>query len=263
MTVADLLDLLVLVMDGPVARLAAAALVLVAGVLAAFAVKELVTRAVARLRLRAPDAPPWLVDRRGWVGRVGFWGVMLAAGALALDVSGLPGASVWLGDLSGFLPRVLTGLALGTMGVLAASGARVALAHAATAAEIRRPQRLARTAERLLLVVTALLVADHVGIDIGFLATSLAIVLATVLGAGALAFGLGARPVVENILASHYVRQLYEVGQTVRIGDAEGRIVRTTPVAVILERREGEVTIPAALFIQVRSERLIGDADGR
>jgi small-conductance mechanosensitive channel len=75
-----------------------------------------------------------------------------------------------------------------------------------------------------------------------------AIVVGSVLGGAALAFGLGGRDWVANVLSAHYVERLYQTGQTIRVRDIEGRIVRITETAVILECAEGEVALPASEF---------------
>jgi small-conductance mechanosensitive channel len=65
---------------------------------------------------------------------------------------------------------------------------------------------------------------------------------------------------VTHILAAHYVRQLYEVGQYVRVDEVEGRIVRITQTAVILHSDEGQVVVPASTFATTRSTRLVQEA---
>ncbi|MGN5788108.1 mechanosensitive ion channel family protein, partial [Pseudomonas aeruginosa] len=52
----------------------------------------------------------------------------------------------------------------------------------------------------------------------------IAIVLITVGLAAGLALGVGSRDVAGQIIAGIYVRELYEVGQQVKVGDVEGTI---------------------------------------
>jgi len=78
------------------------------------------------------------------------------------------------------------------------------------------------------------------------------VVGATLAGAG-LAFGLGARTAVSNIISSYYVAQAYSVGQSVRVGGVEGKIVQTTPAAVFVAGPEGRVMIPAKQFSEQAS----------
>ena len=57
-------------------------------------------------------------------------------------------------------------------------------------------------------------------------------------------------------MAAHYVAQMYSVGQTVRVGETEGRIVRTTSTAVVLDTPTGVVQVPARLFTEQPSVRI-------
>ncbi len=70
----------------------------------------------------------------------------------------------------------------------------------------------------------------------------------SVLAAGGLAFALGARSAVANIVAARYVNQLCRPGQEVRIDEIRGTVVELTSTAVVIEMAEGRVIVPAARF---------------
>lgn len=69
----------------------------------------------------------------------------------------------------------------------------------------------------------------------------IAIALITVGLAAALALGLGSREVAGQIIAGIYVRELYQVGQQVKVGDVEGTIEEIGTVKTILLTEEGEL----------------------
>ena len=71
--------------------------------------------------------------------------------------------------------------------------------------------------------------------------TVVAIVLISVGVAVALALGLGSREIAGQIIAGIYVRELYRVGQAVRIGDLEGQIEEIGTVKTILLTTHGEL----------------------
>ena len=62
----------------------------------------------------------------------------------------------------------------------------------------------------------------------------------------------GARPcsrtAVSNIISSHQLTRLHEVGQRIRIAGLEGRIEQVTPTAVVLDADDGRIVVPAKLF---------------
>ena len=53
---------------------------------------------------------------------------------------------------------------------------------------------------------------------------------------------------VGNIVAAYYVAQMYRPGQTIRVGEIEGRILRTTTTALILDTKVGQVHLPASVL---------------
>ncbi|RMW00865.1 CmpX [Pseudomonas amygdali pv. tabaci] len=57
----------------------------------------------------------------------------------------------------------------------------------------------------------------------------------------ALALGLGSREIAGQIIAGIYVRELFQVGQQVRVGDTEGQIEEIGTVKTTLLTDEGEL----------------------
>jgi Mechanosensitive ion channel len=193
------------------------------------------------------------------VGRFAFWIVLIFTVMTATQELGLPVVSSWLIVVAGYLPRVFLSALIIFIGVIAGALCRSALARALPASDIVDPQGFGGLVQGVVVGFSILIAVQQLGIDVGFIMTIVTIALIGFFAAGALAFGFGGRATVANILASHYVRELYEVGQTIRIRELEGRIVRMTPTAVILSTEEGETAVPSQLFVEASSTRV---ADG-
>lgn len=192
-------------------------------------------------------------------GRGAFWAVLFLSLMTATQLLGFPVVTTWLVKLVAYLPRILLGIAIVFGGVLAGSVARSALSRALPASDIVDPQGLGGIVQGVVVGFAVLVAVQQLGIDVAFITTVVTIALVGFFAAGALAFGFGGRTTVANILAGHYVRELYEIGQTIRIGELEGRIVRMTPTAVILSTQEGETAVPSQIFFEASSTRI---ADG-
>jgi len=182
------------------------------------------------------------------VGGFVYWVVFLIFFAAATETLGLPVVATWLGGVSTYLPRVLVAALILLGGFLAGSIARDALTTAAGAAGIAYGALLGRIAYIAILLIAVITGIDQVGIESRFLTATITIVIGSIVGAAALAFGLGARTAVSNIIAVHYVRQHYQVGQTIRIGDAQGRISEITNTSIIVENSNGRLMVPAKEF---------------
>jgi hypothetical protein len=236
-----------------------ALLVLALGIAAALLVdrvaRRLIGKATALLATRghvaaaAPDSER--VETA--VGRTLYWIVVLLAVMAATELLGLPVVTAWLSGVASYLPRVAVAVVIAALGTIAGRTARHMVTTAATSARLPAAQRLGRLAQIAILIGTALVAIEQLGIAISFLKTVLLVVLAALLAGGALAFGLGGQHVVANILSAYYVQKLYQVGQIIRLTGLEGRIARITDTTVIIESADGQVAVPAREIAESRS----------
>ena len=187
------------------------------------------------------------------IGGIVFWLVFLVFFAAATETLGLPVLATWLSGVSYYLPRILASALIILAGLFAANLARDAIAATAGAAGLAYSELLGRAVYVIVLLVAIVTGVDQLGIESRFLTLTIAVVIGALIGGAALAFGLGSRTTVSNIIAAHYLRQIYRVGQTVRIHDIYGRIAEITPTSVILEGPEGRVLVPAKDFSEVAS----------
>lgn len=233
--------------------LTAGALVVVGWLLARL-LRVWVARGVARLggligaRPREAATRPAGVDPGPLLGSVVYWGVLLVFITAATDALGLPLLAAWLGAASNHLPRVLLAVLIVVAGFVGGALARDATRAAARAAGFAREALLGRLVHGVIIVVALITALDHVQVDVAFLTAALLITVGALAGSVALAFALGARTAVSNIIACHYLQQTHRVGQPVRLGSVEGRIVAFTSGAVILEGPDGRVMVPAKVF---------------
>jgi hypothetical protein len=190
-----------------------------------------------------------------------YWLVVLTALVIAIDALGMPVFSRWIGAFAGYLPKVAIAMAVLMGGVIASRLARNAIIKTAIRVPPAQARNLARLGQVSIVVAAALIAAEQMGLDVSLLTAVFLIALAAALGGAALAFGLGAREVMSDILAMHYVQKSHRVGQVVRIGSDQGRIVRTTRTTVVLENADGELSIPGRHFIDQRSVLLNEEED--
>ena len=183
-----------------------------------------------------------------FVGAIVYWTVLLIFVAAAVESLGLQAVSNFVNLISNYLPRVLVGILILLVGLWAGEFVRVLLARTAARAELAWGELLARFAQVIIVLVMAIIAVDELGIESTILTVTFATFFAATFGAAAIAFGLGARSSVSNILASRYVRQAYEIGDVVRVGEHEGKILEITDTAVMIESEQGRVMVPARRF---------------
>lgn len=196
------------------------------------------------------------------LGTIVYWIVLLFFFTAATHVLGLQTFTDWLARLLDYLPTLAAGLLIIVAGYVLASF--VADLVYATANRLQPAQRaaLARLAQGATLVAAILVGADQIGIKITWIAILVAIVLAALLGGVTVAVSLGAKSYVANLIGAHYLRQAFHVGQRVRVGGFEGRIVDVTVTSLVLETSDGRVAIPARAFHDEPIVLLSGERHG-
>ena len=113
-----------------------------------------------------------------------------------------------------------------------------------------RPDQLLPRLSQLLIMTAALLTGlGHLSINISFVANVIVILLATLLGGLALAFALGSKQLVANVLARRGMDR-YRIGRHIRIDDIEGEIIEILDTAVVVETETGITIIPASRFAE-------------
>lgn len=234
--------------------------VLFVGWLVAGSLRALVRRGSKRIAAITTQAAWQQVLADKGFGRIAsssiYWLVLLVAVAVASEVVGLPVLTTYLAALTHYLPKVFAAVVILFVGVV--SGRLVSEAAASTAFRLlpQQGRQLARLVRGLIVGAAVLVATKQLGVDVSLLTDIFLTVLAALLAGAAFAFGLGARSIIANILAMHYVNKSYAVGQRIRLGDADGRIVRTTSTTVFVEHAEGELGIPGQCFFAERCLRI-------
>jgi len=251
-------------------RLAAAALVLLLGWMFAVLVRAMLRRSLRSLGRRLPAGLAriaWTeaVHERGGGSVVAsgvYWIVIVATVMIATETLGLPILTTWLAAVTSYLPKVLLAAAIVFAGIVAGRLGGDAVRRATKRLAPQQARQLGRLTRLGIIATSVLLATGQLGLDVSLLTTVFLIVLGTTLGGAALAFGLGARGVIADILAMHYFLKSYSIGQRVRIGEDQGRITRASATAVFLEHPDGEIAIPGRAVSEQRCVRVgRGDVD--
>ena len=237
-------------------NLVTALIIVLLGWALAWGLGRVVRRVFRRLAKQIPSG----TGRAAWseavedkdVGNIAAGGVYLLVlsitSMVAIDALDIAVFSRWVGVFASFLPRLAIAAALLFFGIVAGRLARNAIIKTAVRLPASQARGLARFAQLAIVIASSLVAAERVGFDVSLLSAMFMILLAATLAAAALAFGLGARDLVADILAMHYVNKSHRIGQLVRLGPDEGRIVRTSRTAVSLETADGEMSIPGRDF---------------
>lgn len=195
------------------------------------------------------------------LGRIVFWVVLLFFAAASASMLGWNLFSGWLDALIGYLPKLITGLFIILAGFLLSGAARATMLSAAGSAGLMHAALLGRITQIVIVFVAGVVGIEQLGINVDFLTTLLIVLVAVVVGGATLAFSLGARDLVANLIGAHYLRKYCAPGDILAVEDAEGEVVEITATTLLLETESGRVLLPAGLIHRVRLQVLQRQAE--
>jgi len=190
--------------------------------------------------------------------RIVFWVVLLFFVLAAAEVLDLEVLSGLLTVVTAYVPRLLAGLLILFLGLWFAEVTRAVLMRTSARIGIEQSEVTGRLGQVLVLLIVFSVAIGQIGIDNTLLVALVTTLFGVVLGAIALAFSFGAKTTIANLLAAQSIAQTYSVGDMIRIGEIEGKVLRITRTSLIVETSAGQVMIPAKRFNEQESIHLSG-----
>ena len=191
------------------------------------------TKILARIGIKVPISI--------LIGKIVYWFILLVFLVSAAQSLGLDRVSAALDIFTVYLPKVFGALLVLLAGVLLAQLLNGLVRGAAESVGFDYASGLGRVAQGLVIIISISVAISQLEVKTDLLNHVIVIVLITVGLAVALAMGLGSREIAGQILAGIYVRELYQVGQEVRVGEVEGQIEEIGTVKTTLLTEEGEL----------------------
>lgn len=189
-------------------------------------------------------------------GLITYGTVLIIAIIMAVRLLDIQQLSSALDAALAYAPRFVVGLFIIGIGNVAGALLRNISASVISDGNINAlVPRLVYVGVVTIAVITAL---EQIGIDISFITQLAIILLAALVGGLSLAFALGARQYVANLMAQPELAR-YVTGERLRIDDDEGVIVEIYRTGLTLATNQGLVAIPAARLAQGRVVRITSE----
>jgi small-conductance mechanosensitive channel len=182
------------------------------------------------------------------ISKIIYWIIIIFFLTAATEVLGLPIITAWLSGLVNYMPNVLLAALIVFSGIIGGRLLREFITATVNKTGASFGDVLGRLIYYSIIIISILIAISQIGVELGILTEIIDIIVAAIMFSAALAFGLGAKTSVSNILAGYYIRERYHVGNLIKIEGIEGRIVEITTTSVVIETDEGVLTIPAQKF---------------
>lgn len=178
-----------------------------------------------------------------------FWITFLFFLSASIATLGIPAISnviVWFVQ---YLPKLLMALFIIFVGIWSSELIYSFLRSNITdITGIENAAIFSQFAKWMVILITFIIAIGQAGIESTLLITIAGTGFGAAFGALALAFGLGAKGAIRNVVNSYYIRKHYEVGDNVKIDEVEGKIIEIANSFVVVRTDSGNALIPAYKF---------------
>jgi hypothetical protein len=175
--------------------------------------------------------------------------VVVLIAKTASDAFGWIAISNAIGAFFSYLPNILAALLLLILGTTLGQFTGTMVTQAAESSGLESASALGRIVSALIIFLVSMMAIGQLEIDTAMVR----IVTSILLGAGALAFGiafgLGTRDIVRNLVTGFYTRRLLAVGQDLTIAGHTGILTAITSTHTVLNSEGYDIVVANSKFL--------------
>ena len=187
--------------------------------------------------------------------QVVFFFLILSFSTSAVQLMGLTAVATLLQNILNFVPQAISAGLIVIFGSMIARFLGDAIISVAQSVNITYSNALGKIVEYAVIAFVMVLAISTLGVNTAILTTSLTIIIAAAGLAIALTFAFGSRDSARHVIAGYYVRQNFQPGQRLQLGERSGTIRSTAGAYTILETvneagQRSTISLPNALLLQ-------------
>ena len=173
---------------------------------------------------------------------------------IAADIMAWDFVSKEIGNLLRYLPRLFSAIALFMIGIYIASFVKNAIRGFYESLNLSGSKIISNLVFYIIAIIITVTALDQAGIDTTVITNNITIILGAFLLAISIAFGLGSKDVVKEILLTFYTRKNYDLGDTVKINNVEGSIEAIDNISMTITTATGKTIIPIKEVVESQVE---------
>lgn len=179
------------------------------------------------------------------LSKIVYWLLFLTFIISAADTLGLERVSATVDNFVLYLPKVVGAFLVAIIGLFVAGFVRTAVETALSSMNLGYERIVANAIYGVIVIVVISLAIGQLEIETDLLNEVVVIFLFSGAAAIALSLGLGTRDVAGSVVAGVYVRELFQSGDQIRVGDIEGVVQEVGSTSVLIECEDGKcISIP-------------------
>lgn len=177
---------------------------------------------------------------------IGFvkWFLYLIILVVASDAMNWDIVSTEVSKLLMYLPVLFSSLALFMIGLYIANFVKRVIQGLFDSLDLRGSKIISSLVFYIILIIVTVTSLNQAGIETELITNNLTLVLGAFLATFVIAFGLGSREIIADLLKTFYLRKTYEVGQKIKLNDISGEIESIENLSMTIKTERGKVVIP-------------------
>lgn len=172
------------------------------------------------------------------------WLIYIMLLIIVSDILNLKIISEQISNFLGYLPRLFVALVIFTAGLLFANFVKKGLKAFFESMDLSGAKIISQVVFFLLLIFISITALNQAGVDTEIITENLTMILGGFLLAFSIAFGLGARGVVGDLLRTFYTRKTFEIGQQIEFQNTVYEVDKISNISVVLKNTNGKIVVP-------------------
>ncbi len=167
--------------------------------------------------------------------------IFMTASAEAL---GMPAISNLVSDIINFIPNLIVAIIMLILGLLVAEALRNLVLTALKSLGIPSANMISSFVFYFILITVFVSALRQAAIETEFLETNLSILIAGVVFAFAIGYGLASKDLLKNIISSFYNKGRLSVGDRISLDDVSGEIIEIDNTTVTIRSNDRRIVYP-------------------
>lgn len=172
------------------------------------------------------------------------WMIYIMILIVVSDILNLKIISEQISNFLGYVPQLFVALVIFTLGLLFANFVKKGLQSFFESMDLLGGKIISQIVFFLLVIFISITALNQAGVNTEIITSNLTMILAAFLLSFAIAFGLGAREIIADLLRTFYTRKTYEVGKKIEFKNDIYEVVEISNISVVLKNAEGKHVVP-------------------
>lgn len=178
------------------------------------------------------------------ISSIVYYIVLFVFTMAAVDALGMATISRLMTDMINYIPKAISAFFVFLIGILFCDLIKKMVQAAFESLAINSAKLLANVVFYFLFLNVVLITLKQAELQTSFMENNISIILAGVIFAFSIGYGLASRPLMSNMLAAFYNRDRFQVGDEITVEGQRGRVINMDTTTLTLRVKEGELIIP-------------------